>query len=73
MTESPGIIVLHPGSCYLRIGLSSQLDPHSIPHLIAYHSLERTSSTAVPLLKYGSGGGGAVDNVRKYDSLLTDW
>lgn len=63
VTESPGIIVLHPGSCYLRIGLSSQLDPHSIPHLIAYHSLERTSSTAVPLLKYGSGGGGAVDNL----------
>ena len=35
-TESPGVIVMHPGSSTLRLGLSTQLDPFNIPHVIAY-------------------------------------
>lgn len=43
-SESPGVIVIHPGSSTLRLGLSTQLDPFNIPHVIAY----RTTSEATP-------------------------
>ena len=34
--ETPGVIILHPGSSTLRLGLSTQLSPNTVPHLIAY-------------------------------------
>lgn len=46
-TDTPGIIVLHPGSSVLRLGLSNQLDPFYIPHLIAYRQ-NRSESCATP-------------------------
>ena len=52
-TDTPGIIIIHPGSNTLRIGLSTQLDPYSLPHVIAYRSINRpttTSSTALSVL-----------------------
>ena len=43
------MLIFHPGSCTLRLGLSTQLDPHSIPHLIAYRN-QATASLATPTL-----------------------
>ena len=47
-TDSPGIIILHPGSSTLRLSLSNQLDPFYIPHLIAYCSENSSAQDLVP-------------------------
>ena len=47
------MIILHPGSCTLRLGLSTQLDPFYIPHLIAYRNKSIShDSSATPTAGY---------------------
>ena len=38
-TRSQAIIILHPGSSTLHLGLSTDPTPHSIPHIIAYKNV----------------------------------
>lgn len=38
-TGSQAIIILHPGSSTLHLGLSTDPTPHSIPHIIAYRNV----------------------------------
>ena len=40
-TRSQAIIVLHPGSSMLHLGLSTDPTPHSIPHIIAYRNVHK--------------------------------
>ena len=42
--DTPGIIILHPGSSTLRLSLSNQLDPFYIPHLIAYRKIQSVNN-----------------------------
>ena len=42
--DNPGVIILHPGSSTLRLGLSTQPSPNAIPHLIAYRTMGAWSS-----------------------------
>ena len=37
---SQAIIILHPGSSTLHLGLSTDPTPHSIPHIIAYRNVQ---------------------------------
>ena len=37
---SQAIIILHPGSSTLHLGLSTDPTPHSIPHIIAYRNIQ---------------------------------
>ena len=45
------MILLHPGSSTLHLGLATTRTPHSLPHLIAYRGSE--------------GGGGSGEGERK--------
>lgn len=40
---SQAIIILHPGSSTLHLGLSTDPTPHSIPHIIAYRNVQVAS------------------------------
>ena len=40
---SQAIIILHPGSSTLHLGLSTDPTPHSIPHIIAYRNVQATA------------------------------
>ena len=40
-TGSQAIIILHPGSSTLHLGLSTDPTPHSIPHIIAYRNMHK--------------------------------
>jgi actin-related protein len=55
-TDTPGVIVIHPGSHTLRLGFSTQLDPHSIPHVIAYRTTKTppTHCPSICVLKHPS-------------------
>ena len=51
---SQAIIILHPGSSTLHLGLSTDPTPHSIPHIIAYRNVHQVAS--------GSNGGDGMEN-----------
>ena len=36
LVANTSIVVIHPGSCNLRLGLASDAFPHVLPHCIAY-------------------------------------
>ena len=36
LVPNTSIVVIHPGSCNLRLGLASDAFPHVLPHCIAY-------------------------------------
>ena len=50
------MILLHPGSSTLHLGLATTRTPHSLPHLIAYRGSEGGG---------GSGEGGSGEGERK--------
>lgn len=75
---SQSIIILHPGSSTLHLGLSTDPTPHSIPHIIAYRNVHAGfGSNADSEMRNGNGtksdGLHCVDEslVLKYDVELT--
>ena len=49
------IIILHPGSSTLHLGLSTDPTPHSIPHIIAYRNVQEAGAG-------GTGNGSETQN-----------
>ncbi len=58
---SQAIIILHPGSSTLHLGLSTDPTPHSIPHIIAYRNVQVAS---------GGGQSGLAQGMKSIDESL---
>ncbi|CEO98368.1 hypothetical protein PBRA_006482 [Plasmodiophora brassicae] len=49
VTDATKIIVLQPGSAYLRYGFAADDEPRSIPHVVAYRAAHRQAPAMTPL------------------------